>query len=47
MDIPFDLLYMVASYIVKPRMKLLDWIQEKLDWGQLSENPNLLYAIHL
>ena len=45
MDIPFDLLYIVASFIVKPRMKLLDWIpQDKLKWDVLSENSN---AIHL
>ena len=39
MDIPFDLLYIVASFIVKPKMKLLDWIPEhKLDWDCLSAN---------
>ena len=26
MDIPFDLLKIVASFLLKPRMKLLDWI---------------------
>ena len=46
MDIPFDLLYMVASYIVKPRMKLLDWIPEyKLSWDWLSYNPNALHLL--
>ena len=45
MDIPFDLLKLVAPYLVKPRMKLLDWIPiDKLDWYCLSGNPN---AIHL
>ena len=45
MDIPFDLLKIVASFHTKPRMKLLDWIPEdKLEWKWLSENPN---AIHL
>ena len=45
MDIPFDLLYIVASYYTKPRMKLLDWINiDKLELYYLSENPN---AIHL
>ena len=43
MDIPFDLLKLVASYLVKPRMKLLDWIDvNKLSWGLLSQNPNAL-----
>ena len=46
MDIPFDLLYMVASYIVKPRMKLLDWIPEdKLDWEYLSKNSNAIQLL--
>ena len=45
MDIPFDLLYIVASFYTKPKMKLLDWIPEdKLKWDVLSENSN---AIHL
>ncbi len=48
MDIPFDLLYIVASFMVKPKMKLLDWIpEEKLNWKSLSRNSNLLNAIHL
>ena len=48
MDIPFDLLYIVASFHTKPRMKLLDWIpEEKLNWKLLSRNSNLLNAIHL
>ena len=41
MDIPFDLLRIVASYLVKPKMKLLDWIDvNKLNWEQLSSNLN-------
>jgi len=35
----------IASYLTKPKMKLLDWINiNKLDWDILSINPN---AIHL
>ena len=45
MNIPFDVLKIVASYFVKPKMKLLDWIPlDKLDWKLLSFNLN---AIHL
>ena len=33
MNIPLDVLKIVASYLVKPKMKLLDWIPlDKLDW---------------
>jgi len=47
MDIPYDLLNIVASYMVKPKMKLLDWIpEEKLNWDFLYLNPNLLNAIY-
>jgi len=36
---------LIASYLVKPKMKLLDWIDvNNLSWGYLSANPN---AIHL
>ena len=46
MDIPFDLLYIVASFTVKPKMKLLDWIPEdKLNWFYLSKNPNALHLL--
>ena len=46
MDIPFDLLIIVASFHTKPRMKLLDWIPEdKLDWEWLSFNPNALHML--
>jgi hypothetical protein len=43
MDIPFDLLNIVASYLVRPKMKLLDWIDMcYLNWDILSENPNAI-----
>ena len=46
MDIPFDLLYIVASFMVKPKMKLLDWIpDEKLNWKLLSRNPQALHLL--
>ena len=45
MDIPTELFKIVSSFLVKPKMKLLDWIPAyKLCWRLLSENPN---AIHL
>ena len=56
MDVPLDVLKIVASYITKHKMKLLDWINMngadqngslaigRIDWHGLSENPN---AIHL
>ena len=45
MNIPLDVLKIVASYLVKPKMKLLDWVLlDKLKWWGLSTNPN---AIHL
>ena len=48
MEIPFDILYMVASFYTKPRMKLLNWIDvNKLDWNGLSKNPNLVYNMQL
>jgi hypothetical protein len=41
MDIPFDLLHIVASYLVKPKMILLDWVDiDMLDWDELMNNPN-------
>ena len=34
MNIPLDVLKIVASYLVKPKMKLLDWVLlDKIDWG--------------
>ena len=45
MNIPFDVLKIVVSYLVKPKMKILDWVLlDKIDWEILSSNPN---AIHL
>ena len=45
MNIPLDVLNIIASYLVKPKMKLLDWISlDKINWSWLSKNPN---AIHL
>ena len=45
MEIPLDILKLVATYFVKPKTKLLDWIPiDKLDRMNLSGNPN---AIHL
>jgi hypothetical protein len=46
MEIPFDLLKIVALFLVKPIMKLLNWIDiEKLDWALLCENPNAMTMI--
>ena len=48
MDIPFDLLNIVASFMVKPKMKLLDWIpisEDELEWYYLSSNPNALHLL--
>jgi hypothetical protein len=48
MDIPFDLLYIVASFYTKPKMKLLDWIPEdELDWYYLAGNPNAIDMIEM
>ena len=42
MEIPFDLLNIVVSFIVKPKIKLLDWIPKyKLNWEYLSLNPSI------
>jgi hypothetical protein len=33
MNIPLDVIRLFASYLVEPKMKLLDWIPlDKLDW---------------
>jgi hypothetical protein len=46
MNIPLDILKIVASYLVKPKMKLLDWILlDNLDWDWLSENPNAIQLL--
>ena len=43
MNIPLDVLKIVASYLVKPKMKLLDWIPlDKINWYMLSKNPNAI-----
>ena len=43
MDIPFDLLNIVASYLVRPKMKILDWLdKDKLNWSYLTENPGAI-----
>ena len=43
MEIPFDLLKIVASFHIIPKMKLLDWINEDtLDVDGLSSNPNAI-----
>ena len=45
MNIQLDVLKIVASYLVKPKKKILDWVLlDKIDWKVLSRNPN---AIHL
>ena len=45
MNIPLEVIRLIASYLVKPKMKLLDWIPlDKINWSNLSRNPN---AIHL
>ena len=45
MNIPLDVINLIASYLVEPKMKLLDWIQlDKIYWYYLSLNLN---AIHL
>ena len=46
MSIPLDLFKLVASYLVKPKMKLLDWIDiNKLKWQYLSYNPNAIQLL--
>ncbi len=41
MDIPFDILKIVSSFLTIPKMKLLDWIPlNKLKWDGLLLNPN-------
>ena len=48
MEIPFDLLIIVASFYTKPRMKLLDWIPEDiLHWKYLSFNPNAIHMLEI
>ena len=43
MNLPLDVINIVALYLVKPKMKLLDWIKLNwLDWNVLSANPNAI-----
>ena len=43
MDIPLDVIKLIASYITKRKMKLLDWIDlNKLEWRSLSVNNNAI-----
>ena len=42
MNIPLDVIRLIASYLVKPKMKLLDWIPlDKIDWYYLSKNSSI------
>ena len=46
MYVPLDILKIVANYVTKPIMTLLDWIdKEKLYWYYLSANPNAIYLL--
>ncbi len=41
--LPFDVIRLIASYRVKPKMKLLDWILlDKINWDKISSNPNAI-----
>ena len=41
-----DILKIVASYVSKPIMKLLDWIdKDNISWNFLSQNPNAIYLL--
>ena len=43
--IPLDVIRLIVSYTVEPKMKLLNWIPlNKINWNILSAIPN---AIHL
>ena len=45
MDIPLDVLNIMASYITKNRMKLLDWVGvniNRLPKAFISQNPNAI-----
>jgi hypothetical protein len=43
MEIPFDLLKIVASFRTIPKMKLLDWIDgDDIDINGLLSNPNAI-----
>ena len=48
MEIPLDVLKLVATYLVKLKMKLLDWIyKDELHWNALSANPNAIQLLEL
>jgi len=37
---------LIASYLVKPKMKLLDWVcLDKLNYNLLTENPNSIHIL--
>jgi len=41
-----NLINIISSYLVKPKMKLLDWIKlDKLSWFTLSKNPNAIQLL--
>jgi hypothetical protein len=41
--LPFDLVQLIASYLIEPVYELLDWIDpNKLDNGFLSSNINAM-----
>ncbi len=43
MDVPFDVLKIVACYMVKHKMKLSNWIIEsRINWHLLSKNKNAI-----
>ena len=46
MNIPLDVIRLIASYLVESKMKLLDWIPlDKIDWKYLSKNLNAIDLI--
>ena len=46
MYVPLDILKIVASYVSKPIMKLLNWVNiDKINWVYLSRNPNAMYLL--
>ena len=46
MEIPLDILKLIATFLIIPKMKLLDWIDEdELDINGLSDNPNAIQLL--
>ena len=48
MEIPLESVKLVATYLVKPKMKLIDFhilSYNNLDWDGLTENPNALHLL--